>query len=72
MKQLTSLQAGSMLGTGLSRNTEIELLVGGVPRFRGRPARVGRRLAVNVTEALAEVALPAEPGTGLKLFEEEI
>jgi flagellar motor switch protein FliM len=70
MRELSSLQEGSMLTTGLSRNSDIEVLVGGTPRFRGRPARVGRRLAVNVTEVFGESESAEGQGPGLKLFDE--
>src|SRR5690606_8435092 len=52
MKSLSSLKPGSMVATGISRNSEIEVKVGTRTRFRGRPARVGWRLAVGVTETI--------------------
>lgn len=71
MKSLTALRPGSMLSTGISRNSEIELVVGSRVRFRGRPARVGRRLAVSITEPVVEAALHDEPSEGMKLLAEE-
>ena len=59
MQQLTSLTEGSLLPTGLSREAELEVLVGGVLRYRGRPARIGQKLAVSVTEEISSV-VPAE------------
>lgn len=57
MQQLTSLTEGSLLPTGLSREAELEVLVGGVLRYRGRPARIGQKLAVSVTEEISSVVL---------------
>lgn len=48
MRELASLKEGSVVGTGIPCDTELELLVSGRPRFRGAPGRVGRRLAVKV------------------------
>lgn len=72
MKSLTSLEAGSMLSTGISRNADIDVMVGARTRFQGRPTRVGRRLAVSITESIAESAPAEAQGTGMTLFEEEI
>jgi flagellar motor switch protein FliM len=54
MRAVTSLQAGSILSTGISRTAEIEVLVSGTRRFAAKPARVGNNLAVSVTGALAD------------------
>lgn len=61
MKSLTSLQAGSVLSTGLSRDCEIDLLVSGRRSFTAKPARVGRRLAVSITEPLTSDAAGVGP-----------
>lgn len=52
MRNLTALSEGSMLTTGLSKSSDIQVLVSGVPRFVGKPARVGRKLAVSVTDPI--------------------
>ena len=73
MQSLTSLKAGSLLATGIPRESEIELRVSGETRFLGRPARVGQKLAVSITEALADSPTPEGDGpTGMTLFEEEL
>ena len=69
MRYLTSLQEGSMLSTGLSMNTEIQVLVSGLPRFSGRPARVGRKLAVSITD-LIEISPTDGGGDEMNLLEE--
>lgn len=52
--ELTSLEPGHVLRTGLGPDTELELFVAGQRRFRGLPGRTGRKLAVRVVE-------PVEP-----------
>ena len=71
MQSLTSLKAGSLLSTGISRDSEIEIQVSGETRFRGRPARVGQKLAVSITNPLSETVLPGGEGADMTLFPEE-
>lgn len=71
LKSLTALRPGSMLSTGISRNSEIQVLVGTSTRFRGRPARVGSRLAVSINESMDEAAQLDEPGNEINLHAEE-
>lgn len=54
MRELASLREGSVVATGVTRDTELRLLVNGRPRFRGVPGRIGRRLAVKVLGPLAD------------------
>lgn len=49
LKQLNTLREGSLLATGIARETPIELLVSGKKRFEGAAARVKNKLAVRVT-----------------------
>jgi flagellar motor switch protein FliM len=72
MKSLTSLKEGSMLATGLPKSTELQVLVGGVPRFSGKPARVGRKLAVALTDSLTESPLSDEAPFDLNSHDEEL
>ena len=63
MRDLASLQAGSVLATAIPTNADVELLVGGQRRFRGAVGRVGRKLAVRVLEAIrptTPVSTPTE------------
>lgn len=67
MQNLTSLREGSILPTNLSRDTEMQILVSGSPRFSGKPARVGKKLAVSITEVIGEVAVrKVESDAGLE------
>lgn len=76
MKSLTSLQAGSMLSTGLSRSSEIDVTVSGRKTFNAKPARVGRKLAVSINECVVDgplFDLDGEPSTALiSPFEEDV
>jgi flagellar motor switch protein FliM len=52
MRNLMSLQPGSLLATSVMCESEVEVLVAGQKRFRGTAARVGRRLAVRVNSTV--------------------
>jgi len=62
MRDIAGLKAGSMLSTGIPVDSNVNLLVGGQPRFKTAPGRVGRKLAVRVLEPLngAPLSLPSE------------
>lgn len=49
---LLALRPGSVVATGISRSTELELHVAGQRRFLGLPGRVGDKLAVQVVETV--------------------
>ncbi|MBX9929468.1 MAG: FliM/FliN family flagellar motor switch protein [Gemmatimonadaceae bacterium] len=53
LRQLLGLPVGSVLGTGISTDTPLELSVGGQPRYRGAVGRVGGKLAVRLTDVPA-------------------
>jgi flagellar motor switch protein FliM len=50
LRELLSLQTGSLLATGIPRTAEISVIVGQQPRFQAAPGRVGPSLAVRLTE----------------------
>lgn len=52
LKDLFSLTAGSVVPTGISRNADIDVIVGNQPRFRASPGRVGPALAVRLNEGV--------------------
>ena len=64
MRNLTGLTEGSVLPTGLPRDAEIDVLIAGVPRYRGRPARIGNKLAISVTDEVGAAA-PAARGDAI-------
>jgi flagellar motor switch protein FliM len=64
MRELLSLSSGSILSTGVPRNAELDLNVGGQRRFGATPGRVGGSLAVKVVDSLA----PAPDPDTLSLF----
>lgn len=50
LHELMALEPGSVIRTGLAPDTELEISVAGQRRFQGFPGRLGRRLAVRVSE----------------------
>ncbi|MEX0912882.1 MAG: FliM/FliN family flagellar motor switch protein [Gemmatimonadota bacterium] len=72
MRNLTSLAEGSVLATGLTRETELEIHVSGKARFSGKPARVGKKLAVSVMDTISDLPLDLEGESNVNLFEEEL
>jgi flagellar motor switch protein FliM len=75
VRALTSLQPGSVLSTGLRRASEMEVLVSGRRRYLAKPARIGRRLAVSITESLAITPAAAEEldaALAINPFDEEL
>ena len=64
MRELLGLSAGSVLSTGVPRNADLDLTVGGQRRFSASPGRVAGSLAVRITDGLA----PAPDTDSLSLF----
>lgn len=52
LRDLSALAVGQVLDTGVARDAELTVLVGGRPRFAGSAGRVGRRLAVRLHDPL--------------------
>jgi flagellar motor switch protein FliM len=64
MRELLGLASGSVLATGVPRNAELDLNVGGQRRFGASPGRVGSSMAVKVLDELT----PAPDTDTLSLF----
>lgn len=56
LRDLAALVPGQVLGTGIPRDAELSVLVGGRDRFRGGAGRVGNRLAVRLLDSIAPPA----------------
>lgn len=56
MRNLLNLPAGSILTTGLSTDTPLELHIGGQPRFTASAGRLGNTMAVRLLDGLAATA----------------
>ena len=52
MRELLALTAGSVVSTGVTRNEELDVIVGAQPRFKASPGRIGPSLAVRLTDGL--------------------
>lgn len=50
MQELSSLRTGSVVSTGLARETPVQLYISGQRRFSGSVGRLGHRLAVHVQD----------------------
>lgn len=50
LRELSQLREGAILGTGLSTDTPIQLIIGERPRFVGQPGRLGQRVAIQITD----------------------
>lgn len=62
MRDLASLHPGTVLGTGLPAEPELEVSIEGTHRFVAVPGRAGRSLAVRITRPVAvDTGAPAEP-----------
>jgi len=59
LRELAAIVPGQVLDTGVPRDAELTVLVGGQPRFAGSAGRVGRRLAVRLHDATGGAA-PAD------------
>jgi flagellar motor switch protein FliM len=53
LRDLSGLAPGQVLTTGIPRDAELSVLVGGKARFRGGAGRVGKRLAVKLMDSIA-------------------
>lgn len=51
MEELSKLEPGSVLPTGLALDSTLEIHVSGQPRFVGAPGRMGRRMAARIIDA---------------------
>lgn len=58
VEELTDLEEGDILPTSLTPESELEVEVSGQERFRGKPGRDGKHLAVQITDIVA----PEGPG----------
>ncbi|MDE3078218.1 MAG: flagellar motor switch protein FliM, partial [Chloroflexota bacterium] len=54
MDELLKLNAGDVIRLDTLANRELDVLVGGQPKFRARPGLSGKRLAVKVTDLYPE------------------
>ena len=53
LRDLSQLAPGHVVTTGIPRDAELSVLVGGRARFRGSAGRVGKRLAVRLMDSIA-------------------
>jgi len=53
LRELSALAPGQVIPTGIPRDAELSVLVGGRMRFRGGAGRVGRKLAVRLLDSIA-------------------
>ena len=54
VREMLGLQKGNVIRLDASANQDLEVLVGGRHKFKARPGRVSRRLAVVITKAVLE------------------
>lgn len=50
LRELLSLQRGSLVATGIPRTAEIDVIIGQQRRFQAAPGRVGSALAIRLTD----------------------
>ncbi len=50
LRELVSLQHGSLVATGIPRSADIDVIIGDQRRFQASPGRVGSNLAVRLTD----------------------
>lgn len=53
VRELADLEEGDVLPTRLSRDTPLEIYLSGQKRYEGEPGRVGKNLAVRITDSVA-------------------
>jgi flagellar motor switch protein FliM len=63
LRDLANLAPGHVLTTGIPRDAELSVLVGGRARFRGSAGRVGRKLAVRLLDSIAPPETVDEDGS---------
>ena len=51
LRQLLGLPIGAVISTGIPTDTQLDVLIGGQPRFRAAAGRVGNNLAVRVLDS---------------------
>jgi flagellar motor switch protein FliM len=56
LRELMALQVGDVLRTNISMESEIDVIIGGKTRFRGRPGISKNRMSVKVTKFAGEFA----------------
>ncbi len=66
MRDVATLQAGSVLATGIPTDAPIQAVVGTTPRFRCAAGRVGRKLAIRILDPINDA-----PSTGPNLTHTE-
>lgn len=67
IRELLGLQKGNVIRLDTSPKQELRVLVGGKPKFKSRPGRVGRTLAVAITQVLREDGPKTAQAPELKL-----
>lgn len=60
MRDITQLQPGSVIPTGISRDARIIVRAGSQTRFLGSPGRVGGNIAVRITDSMQTTSTPTE------------
>jgi flagellar motor switch protein FliM len=53
LRELSALVPGQVLTTGIPRDAELSVMIGGRTRYRGSAGRVGRKLAVRLLDSIA-------------------
>ena len=53
LRDLSALAPGQVLSTGIPRDAELSVMIGGRERCKGAPGRIGRRLAVRLLDQIA-------------------
>lgn len=73
LEEITALRVGSVVSTGIARDSVVQVLVSGQHRFEGSAGRVGSRLAIHVQNSIVApdavaasgaVAAPRAQGNG--------
>ena len=60
ISELLHLDVGDVIRLDTDATQELEIHVQGIPKFRGRPGTVGRKMAVQITEVRHSLRQPAE------------
>ncbi len=64
LRDLSNLAPGQVLATGIPRDAELSVMIGGRERCKGAAGRVGRRLAVRLLDQIAPPAALDEDNGG--------
>jgi flagellar motor switch protein FliM len=62
MKSLMDLPVGAVLSTGIARDAECEVFIGGQRRFTAMAGRVKQKLSAQVLESITDGPAPRAPG----------